>query len=133
MLIILGLLVLSIIFFFIAVKTDYRYEAINIVSTLVGVVCILFFIGLTVTFSIEYCYKDANTASYQQQYESLTYQLENIDTLYANSRANDRKQLYDQIQKWNQTVAEGRVVHNSLWTSWFQPIDFNKFEFIELK
>ena len=72
-------------------------------------------------------------AEMKQTYTSLTYQIENIDTLYGNSRANDKKVLYDEIQKWNETIARGQIRHNSLWTNWCYPIDYSQFELIELK
>ena len=72
-------------------------------------------------------------AKMKQTYTSLTYQMENIDTLYGNSRANDKKALYDEVQKWNETIARGQVKHDSLWTNWCYPIDYSQFELIELK
>lgn len=72
-------------------------------------------------------------AKMKQTYTSLTYQMENIDTLYGNSRANDKKALYDEVQKWNEIIACGQVKHNSLWTNWCYPIDYSQFELIELK
>lgn len=72
-------------------------------------------------------------AEMKQTYTSLTYQMENIDTLYGNSRANDKKALYDEVQKWNETIARGQVKHDSLWTNWCYPIDYSQFELIELK
>ena len=72
-------------------------------------------------------------AEMKQTYASLVYQMENIDTLYGNSHANDRKALYDEIQEWNETIARGLVKHESLWTNWCYPIDYSQFELIELK
>jgi len=134
MLIILGLLILTIIGAFITVKTEYRHEFISSSAFVVAVVSFIFFFSCSAYIPLNYLLnKNAETASYQQQYESLTYQLENIDTLYANSRANDKKELYNQIQEWNQTIAAGRARHNNLWINWFYPVNFNEFEFIELK
>lgn len=72
-------------------------------------------------------------AKMKQTYASLTYQMENIDTLYGNSRANDKKALYDEVQKWNETIARGQARHNSIWTNWCYPIDYSQFELIEMK
>lgn len=72
-------------------------------------------------------------AEMKQTYASLTYQMENIDTLYGNSHANDKKALYDEVQEWNETIVRGQVKHDSLWTNWCYPIDYSQFELIELK
>ena len=72
-------------------------------------------------------------AAMKQTYASLTYQMENIDTLYGNSCANDKKALYDEVQEWNETIMRGQVKHDSLWTNWCYPIDYSQFELIELK
>ena len=96
-----------------------------------GLVVIMIFV---VMFSIFGSMVDmpSDIAKMNQTYNSLVYQLENIDTIYGNSRANDKKALYDDIQEWNETIARGRVKHNSLWLNWMNPIDYDQFELIKL-
>lgn len=67
----------------------------------------------------------------QQRYESLTYQLEN--NLYDNDNDLGKKELYDQIQAWNEDLAEGKAMQHDIWVGAFYPNIFDEFEFIELK
>ena len=36
------------------------------------------------------------------------------------------------IKEWNENVASGRVSYNNKWVNWFNPIDYNQFEYIEM-
>ena len=132
--IILSLLALIIVLFVITYIFRNSYNDFIPVTTgllgVLGLLCFMVMIGGTM---LSYCTIDAKTAELQQTYHSLTYQLENIDTLYGESRANDRKELFNQIQEWNEKVVSGRIYHSNLWTNWLNPIDYENFELIELK
>lgn len=104
----------------------------------ISVACLAIFacLALLITIGCVVCSNiaaNAYTTKLQQTYNSLTYQLENIDTLYGESRANDRKELFNQIQKWNEKIVSGRVYHTNPWTNWLEPVDYGEFELIELK
>ena len=132
--IILSLLALVIILFVITYIFRNSYNDFIPVTTGVlgvfGLLCFMIMIGGTM---LSYCTIDAKIAKLQQTYHSLTYQLENIDTLYGESRANDRKELFNQIQEWNERIVSGRIYHTNPWTNWLEPIDYENFELIELK
>ena len=36
------------------------------------------------------------------------------------------------IKEWNENVASGRISYNNKWVNWFNPIDYNQFEYIEM-
>jgi len=132
--IILSSLVLIIILFVIAyIFRDSYNDFIPIIAGMFGTIGLVLFIIMIGCTMLCYCTIDAKTAELQQTYHSLTYQLENIDTLYGESRANDRKELFNQIQEWNEKVVSGRIYHTNLWTNWLEPINYENFELIELK
>ena len=69
-------------------------------------------------------------ASNKQRYESLIYQLEN--NLYDNDNDLGKKELYNQIEEWNASLAEGKAMQNDFWFGVFYPDIYDHFEFIEL-
>lgn len=70
-------------------------------------------------------------AKNQQRYNSLVYQLEN--NLYDNDNDLGKKELYDQIQDWNEDLAEGKALQRDIWVGAFYPNIYDEFDFIELK
>lgn len=74
---------------------------------------------------------EGKIASCQQRYASLTYQLEN--NLYDNDNDLGKKELYDQIQAWNEDLAEGKAMQYDIWVGAFYPNIYDEFDFIELE
>lgn len=70
-------------------------------------------------------------AGNQQRYESLMYQLNN--DLYDNDNDLGKKDLYNQIQEWNEDLAIGKAMQNDFWVGIFYPDIYDQFEFIELE
>lgn len=133
MLIILSLFVLGIVFLLFSIIAERNDMYFLFSFTLILSITLLFIFGVTgVCGIIVNVDKAANIVSLNEEYKSLTYQLDNIDTLYANSRANDRKELFNQIEKWNSSIAANQLRHESLWTNWFYPINYSQFKLIEL-
>lgn len=133
MLFILLSLIFGIIFMIIGIKTDYTHEIISLIAILLSLVLFVVFIFSSIVAVINNVTKDADVAQMQQTYQSLIYQLENIDTLYGNSHANDKKALYDEIRTWNEHISSNMIKHNNLWVNWLYPIDYTQFKLIELK
>lgn len=67
----------------------------------------------------------------KQRYYSLVYQLEN--NLYDNDNDLGKKELYNQIQKWNEDLAKGKALQNDFWLGVFYPDVYDQFDFIELE
>lgn len=74
---------------------------------------------------------DAKAAAYQQRYDSIVYQLDN--NLYDNDNDVGKKELYDQIQAWNEELAEKKVMRNNIWIRVFYPDFYDDLEFIPLE
>ena len=69
-------------------------------------------------------------ASNKERYEILVYQLEN--NLYNNDNDLGKKELYNQIQEWNEDLAKGKAMQNDFWFGVFYPDIYDYFESIEL-
>lgn len=70
-------------------------------------------------------------ASTKQTYDSLTYQLEN--DIYDNDNDIGKKELYDDIQEYNETIAKRKVLQDDFWLGVFYPDIYDQFELIEFK
>lgn len=122
---------LAVLFLALSVMIEMEFDAISFVSELLGwvLVGILAIMGIIVIYNnigIE-----GKIASCHQRYESLTYQLEN--NLYDNDNDLGKKELYDQIQAWNEDLAEGKAMQHDIWVGAFYPNIYDEFDFIELE
>ena len=73
--------------------------------------------------------KEAAVAYWQQRYDAIVYQLEN--NLYDNDNDVGKKELYNQIQEWNEELAANKVMQDNIWVGMFYPDVFDDFEFIQ--
>lgn len=71
---------------------------------------------------------DAMVAKNHERYKSLTYQLEN--NLYDNDNDYGKKELYDQVQEWNEDLAAYKRKQYDFWVGILYPDVFDQFEFI---
>lgn len=121
----------AVLFLVLSVKLEMEFDMLSFVSgmlgwILVGILAIIGIIAICNNIGIE-----GKIARCQQQYESLTYQLEN--NLYDNDNDLGKKELYDQIQAWNEDLAEGKATQHDVWVGAFYPNIYDEFDFIELK
>lgn len=100
-------------------------------------VMILFVASLVITVSImggcilyNTCTTEAYTSAMDQRYKSITYQLEN--DMYSNDNEYGKKELYNQIQSWNEDLAKGKVMQDNFWLGIFYHHIYDQFEFIQL-
>lgn len=80
------------------------------------------YLNLTVKGFVEVC---------KQRHYSLVYQLEN--NLYDNDNDLGKKELYNQIQEWNEDLAKGKALQNDFWLGAFYPDVYDQFDFIDLE
>ena len=74
---------------------------------------------------------DAYVAENQMRYEMLMYQYEN--DIYDNDNDLGKRDLMEDIQKWNEDLAYRRKAQDDFWVGIFYPNVHDQFEFIELK
>lgn len=124
------LLIVGIVCYLIAKKIedswDYDFEwwfrTLIVIFVAVIIICGIIFI-------CSYCGIDAYIASNLQTYESLVYQLEN--NIYDNDNDIGKKQLYDEIQKWNEDLAYRKNIQKDFWLGIFYPNIYDQFNFIQ--
>lgn len=73
---------------------------------------------------------EANIEANKQRYDSLVYQAEN--NLYENDNDLGKKELANQIQKWNEYLSSGKALQNDFWVGIFIPDIYGEFEFIPM-
>ena len=73
---------------------------------------------------------EASIEANKQRYESLIYQAEN--NLYENDNDLGKKELVNQIQKWNEDLAKGKALQDDFWVGIFIPDIYDEFEFIPM-
>ena len=74
---------------------------------------------------------DAYVSENQMRYEMLVYQYEN--DIYDNDNDLGKRDLMEDIRKWNEDLAYHRKAQDDFWVGIFYPNVYDQFEFIELK
>jgi hypothetical protein len=90
------------------------------------VVVIMSIIGLVNTVGLE-----GKIAERDARYDSLVYQLEN--NLYDNDNDLGKRELYVDIQDWNEDLAWHKANQDDFWIGVFIPNIYDDFDFIEMK
>ena len=110
--------------------TSYDTEWLEVMGWAIFWVALIAVVISLLVIIFSYAGVDAQVASNQQIYESLTYQLEN--NLYDNDNDLGKKELYNQIQEWNKDLAYYQEIQDDFWLGIYYPDIFDQFEFIEL-
>lgn len=100
------------------------YFTLNMVGSITTIISIT--IMLVTHFGI-----NAEINKWEQTYNSLVYQYENA-VLDWDDDAVGKKELYNQIQKWNEDVAWYKSAQRDFWIGTYIPNVYDQFEFIEL-
>ena len=110
--------------------TNYDTEWLEVTGWVIFWVALIAVVISLLVIIFSYAGVDAQVASNQQIYESLTYQLEN--NLYDNDNDLGKKELYNQIQVWNKDLAYYQAIQDDFWLGIYYPDVFDQFEYIEL-
>lgn len=111
-------------------KYDWRENA-SIILIVISIASWIAFIIISIVAIISNTGIDGQIASNEQRYESLVYQFEN--DIYDNDNDLGKKELYNQIQDWNEDVAKGQALQNDPWVGIFYPDIYDQFEVIEFE
>lgn len=84
----------------------------------------------TFIFAINYIGTEASIAGWEKRYESLTYQLES--NLYDNDNDIGKKELMNEIRKWNEDLAYHKEIQRDFWVGIYHPNIYDNFDFIPL-
>ena len=112
-------------------NTKYDTEWLRMLGWVIAIVAAIAVIICTAIMISSYVGVDANVAKNHEIYKSLTYQLQN--DLYDNDNDLGKKELYNQIQEWNEDLAYYQNIQDEFWLGIFIPDVFDQFEFIEMK
>lgn len=111
-------------------KYDWRANA-SIILIVISIASWIAFIIISIVAIINNAGIDGQIASNEQRYESLVYQFEN--DIYDNDNDLGKKELYNQIQDWNEDVAKGQALQNDPLVGIFYPDIYDQFEVIEFE
>ena len=100
-------------------------------GTIASVAIIAIVISLII-FACSYIGVNATITKNKQIYESLTYQYENA-VFDEDDDVIGKKELYNQIQDWNEDLAYYQNIQDNFWVGIYYPNVFDQFEFIEYK
>ena len=107
-----------------------RSDLLDVGGAILAWVCGIATVVCLVIMCISYIDTDAQIAKHNAVYESLVYQYEN-DVFDNDDDEVGKKELYNQIQDWNESIAYKQAIQDNLWIGIFYPNVFDQFELIE--
>lgn len=126
------LVVLSIVVFLgLAVYMEKRFCDYSGPFLVIASIGFIVAIIMLIVIIVENTNVDAYVAENQMRYEMLVYQYEN--DIYDNDNDLGKRDLMEDIQKWNEDLAYHRKAQDDFWVGIFHPNVYDQFEFIELK
>lgn len=102
----------------------------HLLATIAVALTLIALFTSTIGLASVYINADASVAKWETQYESLTYQLEN--NLYDNDNDIGKKELMDEICKWNEDLAYCKEIQRNFWVGIYYPNVYDNLEFIPL-
>ena len=117
--------VLDIVFF-----DSYDFEWVSMLSTIFSAIAGIAFVVMLIVVIVNNVGVEASIEANKQRYESLIYQAEN--NLYENDNDLGKKELANQIQKWNEDLARGKALQDDFWVGIFYADIYDEFDFIPI-
>ena len=109
----------------------WKFEIVPFVSLGVYVISSIAALVMTIFIIMGNISIRANVPAMRVRYESLVYQYEK--NLYENENDVGKKELMDQIQEWNEKIANGKTYQRDFWVGIFVPNVYDEFDFIEVE
>lgn len=113
------------------VASHFDWAGTTIGFAFVGALLIIIDIFCAINVAYQNVHAKGFVEACKQRYNSLVYQLEN--NLYDNDNDLGKKELYNQIQYWNEDLAKGKALQNDFWLGAFYPDVYDQFDFIDLE
>ena len=127
----LFLMIVSIAILLLDDYIGWKFEIVPFVSLGVAEISSIVSLVMTLVIIISNISIRANVPAMRVRYESLVYQYEN--NLYENDNDVGKKELMDQIQEWNEEIANGKTYQRDFWVGIFVPNVYDEFDFIEVE
>ena len=127
----LFLFVIMVLVGILMIAVSSRYDIMELVGGiavglgLIGTVCCVLVVG------INHMGVDATVAKLNTRYDNIMFQYWN--DIYENDNDVGKRELYADIQKWNEELAYNQEIQDDLWVGIFIPDIYDQFEFIELE
>ena len=113
-------------------KVAHLWDKVDCVIPVIAIILAVIVGIMLLSLSIVYGSSEGDYAKNQARYESLMYQYEN-DVYDADDDVVGKKELYNQIQDWNEDVACGKTYAKDFWWGIFWSDWYEDLEFIEYK
>ena len=114
-----------------AVSVEKRFGDYSVPFLMIASIGFIVAIIMLIVIIVKNTNVDAYVAENQMRYEMLVYQYEN--DIYDNDNDLGKRDLMEDIQKWNEDLAYHRKAQDDFWVGIFHPNVYDQFEFIELK
>lgn len=111
-------------------RDDYDHTDLEVGSSVLGLILASVLVVMLIIAGIANFGAEGQMVANRQTYNSLVYQLEN--DLYDNDNDLGKKELYDQIQEWNEDLARGKTMQRNFWVGCFYPNIYDELEYIDL-
>ena len=109
----------------------WKYAIVPLASICVTTISAIAAFAMTIILIANNISIKGNVPAMRVRYESLVYQYEN--NLYENENDVGKKELMDQIQEWNEKIANGKTYQRDFWVGIFVPNVYDEFDFIEVE
>lgn len=109
-------------------EINYFPNACSFISGTIAVLSAIVVAIMLICIAAEYINVDGRIESYKQEYESLSYQINN--NLYTNDNDIGKKELYDQVIEWNKNLAYAKKAENDFWVGIFYADIYDEFDYI---
>ena len=106
------------------------FEWVSMLSAIIAVIAGIAFVIMLIFVIANNVGVEASIEANKQRYESLIYQAEN--NLYENDNDFGKKELANQIQEWNEDLANGKALQDDFWVGIFYADIYDEFDFIPM-
>lgn len=113
-------------------KVAKLWDKVDGIISVIAIVLAVIVVIMLITLFITYGSSDGEYAKLQARYESLVYQYEH-DVYDADDDVVGKKELYNQIQDWNEDISCGKTYTKDFWWGIFWPDWYEDLKFIEYK
>lgn len=126
----LFLMIASLVIFMLDDYIGWEFEIVPLASLGVAYISAIAAVAMTMILVVSNIAIRGDVPAMRVRYESLVYQYEN--DLYENDNNVGKKELMQEIQEWNEDLANGKTYQRDFWVGIFVPNVYDEFDFIEV-